>query len=231
MWPSKNKLNDKEQLELKGEFLRTTYLEKEFIVPAHIAESLTASADILTDTVPGFKGIVNVGGTSNGSYELRRSLNPKAPTDLDFYTVGDDRTLPYLDSIADTMQDTLDASSTKIVLDGVLNGKNPENFLNMDHLDEIAARGDTYLLALPFQSFFGDADTTKEEVLKFVIAQPNKQELWDEIASYHIQSLSMHHGSWPQHFSDTVMDDFYPQKVEKFELPVTPEEYSLTGSY
>lgn len=223
MWPSKNKQNNSaEQLANKEVFLKTTYLEKEYILPSFIEEDLSAAADVLSKTVPGFVGIVNVGRTSNGSYELRRQSNPKAPTDLDFYTVGNDETLPYLAAIADTVQDAV--KDDGILLDGVLNGKNPDNFLNLDHLDDITKRGDTYLLALPFYSFFGDADIAKAKVLEFVIAHPDKQELWDEIASYHLQSLSMHHGSWPQSFSDTIMNDYYPQKVEKFELPLTPEE-------
>lgn len=220
---TKNKQkSDSEHLIDRETFLKTTYLEKEYILPGFIEEDLSSAADILASTVPGFIGIVNVGGTSNGSYELRRQQNPKAATDLDFYSIGTDETLPYLDTIATVVQDAVNADG--ITLDGVLNGRNPDNFLNLDHLDQIVERGDTYLLALPFRSLFGDITTAKAKVLEYVLTQPNKQELWDEIASYHLQSLSMHHGSWPQELSDTIMNTYYPQKVERFELPLTPEE-------
>lgn len=46
----------------------------------------------------------------------------------------------------------------------------------------------------------------------------------DEMASYHAQSLSIHHGSWSPGFSGLILDIYYPAKIAKFELPETPEE-------
>lgn len=79
-------------------------------------------------------------------------------------------------------------------------------------------------MALPFQSAFGNITDAKITVLSTVISHPEKQKLWDEIASYHIQSLSMHHGTWPPALNDLILSKYYQEKIAKFALPEAPEE-------
>lgn len=228
MWPSKTKKMTQSDREPSGErihrFIESDYLTREFIVPTPVAERLAAAATVLSET-PGFVGLVNVGGTANGSYELRKLSTQKPASDLDFYFIGRNDMLDHLTSSSRIVEETMQGSG--LGLDGVLNGRNPASFLNLDRLDEIVQRGDTNLLALPFQSFFGNTHEAKKAVLDYVGAQANQQELWDEIASYHLQSLSLHHGSIPETLMNEINETYYPAKVARFDLPLTVSEARL----
>lgn len=117
-----------------------------------------------------------------------------------------------------------EARRVGLTLDGELNGKRASNLLNLDDIDGHIAREEFNILALPFQSAFGNVVTAQKTVLEQVIARPDKQQIWDEMAFYHVQSLSLHHGSWSPAFSDLILQRYYPEKVTKFELPETPDE-------
>lgn len=199
-------------------FLEHEYMSSPYIVPEHIDAALTACAEELS-TLAGFSGIVNVGGTANGSYELRSRLKPNPASDLDYYLVGDDDL--DLHGAARVVEQHM--KRINLTVDGVLNGKNSNNFLDLDRLDEIIDQGDAALLALCFQSFYGvNPETVQKRVIETIVQRPDAQEVWDVIASFHAQSLSLHHGSFDEGTSDVIMDDFYPIKVEKYELDLTP---------
>lgn len=215
-----NPENSTGSLQIK-EFVESRYLTEQYLVPPFIEEALSDAA-IALQAIPGFVGIVNVGGTANGSYELRKLSSPKPATDLDFYLIGHSEMRKYLSIASETVRDSI--KNTGLEPDGVLNGRNPTYFLDLDNLEDITAEGDVNLLALPFQSFFGDSTGAKETVLQYLVARNDKQELWDEIASYHIQSLSLHHGSFDPSLSDEILNTYYPDKIARFELPATPEE-------
>lgn len=223
MWPHKQPNPESDLFCDTGkEFLTRRYLNEAYIVPPFIDQAMKTASSDLIQAIPGFIGIVNVGGTANGSYELRRQKNPKAATDLDFYFIGHDSVLPHLNAASEHVANLL--RTFKLLPDGVLNGRNPQNFLNLDKIPEIIASGDTNLLALPFQSAYGKIDEAKRAVLSTLLKQDSKQAIWDEVASYHIQSLSIHHGTFSEAMSKDILNTYYPRKVEKFELPITVEE-------
>ncbi len=185
------------------------------------------ASDSVRMHVPSIACIVNVGGTANGSLALRRLEGRKMGTDLDFYLVGHGAADPNVLSRASTIVDRV-ARARGITLDGELNGRRPTNYLNLDDVDAHIANEDFNLLSLPFQSAFGDVVEAQRQILRDVVSRPDGQAVWDEIANYHIQSLSMHHGSWPTNFANTISQQYYPQKIELFQLPVTPAEALIT---
>lgn len=203
-------------------FLDDTYLIEAYIDPPEVKQLLHTTADKLRTAFPDFVCLTNVGGTANGSYELRRLEIHKASTDLDIYLVGYAGGLTYLRDMSHMVSQ--EAKKIGIAVDGELGGDNPENFLNLDDLNGHIDRGELNLLALPFQSAFGDVEVAKKRVVEVVMAHPQKQKVWDEIAMYHAQSLSMHHGDWSPAFNDIILQQYYPEKVARFELPITPEE-------
>lgn len=203
-------------------FLEGPYLEQAYLVAPEAGTALAASAQRLQVTIPGFDCVVNVGGTSNGSLLLRRLEKPRAATDLDIYFVGHSDMLGYLSQASATVSE--EARRVGLTLDGELNGRRDSNFLNLDDLLGHIEREDFNLMALPFQSAFGNITDAKKAVLGAVISHPEKQRVWDEMASYHAQSLSMHHGTWSPAFGDLILDKYYPEKIARFELPETPEE-------
>jgi hypothetical protein len=206
----------------KRAFLEGPYLEQPYLVPQEVSTALNKSAERLHATIPGFECVVNVGGTSNGSLLLRRLEKPGAATDLDFYFVGHSTMLDNLSKASAIVSD--EASRVGLTLDGELNGKRDAIFLNLDDLMGHIEREDFNLLALPFQSAFGNISEAKRAILNAVISHPDKQVIWDEMANYHIQSLSIHHGTWAPAFGNLILDKYYPEKIAKFELPETPEE-------
>jgi len=202
------------------EYLREFYLQQEYIVPSEIDHALDESVEALRD-MPGFEGIVNVGGTANGSYMLRKMTSPNPATDLDFYLIGNGN----LNRTAAAEIVGKKMRAVGVSLDGELNGTHPNNYLNLDQIDMLINQGDAALLALPFQSFYGpDKNAVQRKILKAILARPDAQEVWDEVANFHAQSLSLHHGSFSLEFAQHVLDDYYPAKVAKFELSITPQE-------
>ncbi len=153
---------------------------------------------------------------------------PNAATDLDIYFVGCASMLNGLSSASDIVE--REAQHVGLTLDGELNGKRASNFLDLDDVSGHTAREEFNLLVLPFQSAFGNVVAARRTILKAVITHPDKQQVWDEMAFYHAQSLSLHHGSWSPAFSDVILQRYYPEKVAKFELPATPEE-ALTALF
>lgn len=203
-------------------FLEGPYLDRPYLVAPDAKNALVASVDRLGLTVPGFGCVVNVGGTANGSLLLRRLERVNAATDLDIYFVGHSGMLRHLSSASYIVAH--EAQCVGLVLDGELNGKKLSNFLNLDDIEGHIAREEFNLLALPFQSAYGDVATAQKVVLEQVIARPDKQQIWDEIASCHAQSLSLHHGSLSSAFSNLILQQYYPRKVARFELPEMPDE-------
>ena len=199
------------------DFLKHDYLDKPYLVPKPFDEMLERVATELA-SLPGFVGIVNVGGTSNGSYELRHKTKDHVATDLDFYLVGGHE----LDLNAASRLVQTRAREIKLPIDGVLNGKNPDNYLDLDSLGAIIERGDEALLALAFRSFYGDSGQAQRQVLEAILARPDANEVWNQVAIYHAQSLSLHHGSFAPELSQRIFDDYFPLKVDKFELPLKP---------
>lgn len=206
--------------EIIDNFLMHDYLDNEYVIPGHVDTALRDASYELAD-VSGFVGVVNVGGTANGSYALRLQTDKRVTTDLDFYVVGDGQL--DLDGVSDTV--TAHARNAGIEPDGELNGRKLDNYLDLSMVDEIIDRGDAPLLALVFQSFYGnDVKTAQRTVLESIIKRDDAQKVWDEVASFHSQSLSLHHGSFPQERSQDILDNYYPLKIDKFQLPMTPIE-------
>jgi hypothetical protein len=202
------------------EFLAQVYLKEEYIVPEPVDRALRDAADTL-QSMPGFVGVVNVGGTANGSLALRLAAGRHTATDLDFYLVGS--TDLDLAVASDVVRKEM--AKVGIGIDGELNGKYRDNYLNLDEIDTLIDRGDAALLALPFQSFYGrDKSEAQRKILDAIIARSDAQDVWDEVSNFHAQSLSLHHGSFPLDFSQHILDDYYPTKVETYGLPITPQQ-------
>ena len=217
---SNEALTNSHDTEKINEFLQNMYLTHEYIVPEFIHQALGDLAASLSH-MPGFEGLVNVGGTANGSLALRMLYKENPATDLDFYLIGDAR----LNRAAAAALVRTRMAAIHIPIDGEINGIRADNYLDLSHLDALIERGDAALLALPFQSFYGpDKNVTQRRVLEAVLAREDSQEVWDEVANFHAQSLSLHHGSFEYDLAQRIVDDYYPAKVEKFQLPLTPQE-------
>ncbi len=205
------------------EFLTDEYMQNEYLVPADLNAKLKDIAKNLSQ-LDGFHGIVNVGGTANGSYEWRSKKKSNPSSDLDYYLIGTS------DLDLEIASEIISASVAEVGLhvDGVLNGKNRANFLNVDDPNGIIDRGDGALLALPFQSYYGeDAAGIQQLIVETILKRKDFQDVWDTIASFHAQSLSLHHGTFTEEENLLIMNDYYPKKVEKFELPLLPQEMQI----
>lgn len=230
MLENKNSFHDQNETILLDprikEFLENSYLDSPYLVPEDIRDMITGAAEELVSTIPGFECVVNVGGTANGSLALRRLEKPNPASDLDIYFVGHSEMLPHL-ALASAVVAT-SARRIGLTLDGELSGKRAQNFLNLDTLLEHIEKAELDLLALPFGSAFGNTTKAQTAVLEAVINHTDKQAIWDEIATYHAQSLSMHHGSWPSELGNFILGNYYEQKIMKFGLPEEPEELLAT---
>lgn len=212
--PNRHEYSDTE------EFLKGVYLKDEYIVPEPVDHALTEAVETLQD-MSGFVGLVNVGGTANGSLALRLATRRHAATDLDFYLVGN--TDLDLGAASDVVRREM--AKIGIGIDGELNGKYRDNYLNLDEIDALIDRGDAALLALPFQSFYGrDKFRVQRTILEAITARSDAQDVWDEVANFHAQSLSLHHGSFPLELAQHILDEYYPTKVEMYGLPITPQQ-------
>lgn len=129
-------------------FLTNEYLGRKYIVPDHIDTALRGTAELLS-TQSGFYGLVNVGGTANGSYEWRSRTNYRHASDLDFYLIG----YSSLDLRAASNGVREQMAAAGLNADGELNGMNPENYLNTDELDLIIDRGDVPQLGSPYYNY------------------------------------------------------------------------------
>lgn len=206
---------------VRQEFLQERYLLEEYIVPDDIGVALEAATEQLSEQ-EGFVGLVNVGSTANGSLELRRLEGVHLGADLDFYLIGWGGMLDHLRHSSAVVARY--ARNSGLELDPGLNGSSQEHFFNLDDIEGHIEREELNLLALPFQSHFGDTEVARGAVIATVIEHPDRQDLWDAIANYHIQSLSLQNGRWSTAFNNAILRDYYPKKIEQFELPDTPEE-------
>lgn len=208
--------------ETRTKFLETQYLEKPYLVPPYIRETLVATADELGQKFPEFTSITSVGGTTNGSLALRMIEGKKTASDLDFYLVGHAVSPDRLAEMSKLV--TTRARAVGLGADACLNGARSCNYLNLDAIGKHIEAGDVNLLSLPFQSSFGKTVEARTAVLQGILSRPDKQQVWDAVRDWHVQSLSLHHGSWSLEFGNKILSDYYPRKIELFSLPKTPEE-------
>jgi len=205
---------------LRKAFLEECYLQKQYIVPDDVRQVMVESTAAVRLKHPNIACVVHVGSTATGSLALRRLEGRKTATDLDFYFIGRTARQSTLDSASEIVGST--ARLAGLQPDGELNGRRASNYLNLDKLNEHIEEGDFGLLALPFCSAFGPAERIRRQVAQAIVYHSNASEVWDEVANFHIQSLSLHHGSWPQEFATTIAEDYYPRKIEAFQLPHSP---------
>ncbi|HEY9755611.1 MAG TPA: hypothetical protein V6C97_10645 [Oculatellaceae cyanobacterium] len=215
--------------ETRTTFLETQYLQKPYLVPDHIRQTLVATADELGQKFPEFTSITSVGGTTNGSLALRMIEGKKTASDLDFYLVGHAVLPDRLGQMSKVV--TTRARAIGLGSDACLNGARSCNYLNLDAIGQHIEAGDVNLLSLPFQSSFGKTEEARTAVLQGILERPDKQQVWDAVRDWHLQSLSMHHGSWSLDFGNRILREYYPKKIELFSLPKTPEEaLAVVGS-
>ncbi|NCU38525.1 hypothetical protein EOL96_05730 [Candidatus Saccharibacteria bacterium] len=201
-------------------FLEDEYLQNEYLVPSFLDIKLKDLAIKLAQ-LEGFRGLVNVGGTAIGSYVWRNKDRVKPASDLDYYLIG----FGQLDLTASSEIIQAGMSEVGLPLDGVLNGYNVANYLDLDDIDGVIDRGDSPLLALPFQSMYSNNPISiQKHVLASILKRSDSQEVWGVIGDFHVQSLSLHHGTFTEDDNVLIMDNYYPKKIEKFGLPLAPEE-------
>ena len=215
-------LNSVISTEVSGKsFAHERYLAEPYLITSGLKKLLSKTSADLPAKYPEFKVVVAAGGQANGSFVFRSLTKNHPASDFDFYLVGKSTTPQHLREISDQFGTAVRVN--KLTLDGVLNGRNPEIYLNLDELPRHIQDGDFNLMALPFQAAFGKVEEAQRAVLHSVMEHPRKQEVWDSIVDAHAESLSMHHGSWSIEFNNSLLQDFLPEKIDKFGLPNTPE--------
>lgn len=212
----------KELTPSRKSFFESTYLSEPYLISPDVRQRLELVVEQLKDNFPEFSCLTVVGGLSNGSYMLRSAEKRNAPTDLDFYLTGHEISRERLRAMAGVVSSKF--REIGISPDPTLDGRDPRYYLNLDNLEQIMQDEDFNLLALPFQATFGDVEEAKRRVLDAVVSRADKQRIWNEIREYHMQSLSIHHGSWNDELGNYIFDNYYPDKIDRFELPLTPDE-------
>lgn len=198
-------------------FLEERYLAAPYVVPPDVDMALHEGVSLLRLLVPRVSCIVNVGGTANGSLALRRQERGKTATELDLFLVGSAVANEELEIATDVIKRT--AKTYGFATHGELNGQRPSNYLDLDKIGDLIEHRDFHLLALPFGSCYGRTTDARRQVVGAVVDRPDNQLVWEEVANAHAESLSMHHGSWSTVFGNTILRDYYPQKIEAFRLP------------
>jgi hypothetical protein len=209
------------EFERQAAFASKEYLSKAYLLSPKLEQTMEKLAKDLTTKYPELNSVIVADGQSNGSFVLRSLFKAHPASDLDFYLVGHTTTVERLHQISKDVQFAV--KDSKLTADGVLNGKNPEIYLNLDRLPEHIANEDFNLLKLPFEASYGGTREAQLAVIKSVISHPEKDVIWQKIVDVHAQPLSMHHGSWSLDFNNAIMHDYMPQKIEKFGLPKSPE--------
>jgi hypothetical protein len=209
--------------ETEKAFLEQRYLQEKYLIPGDIAEALRGGEKELAKNFSGFfNSLIVVGGVANGSLAFRKLTESDPSTDLDYYLVGYDGGEARLRDMSEETRRAM--KPVALTIDPALNGENPDNFLNLSHIEQHIDSGDFDLLALPFTCSFGDAVTARRAVLSAIMARENSADIWAEVKNYHDQSLSMHHGKWSDGLNDIILKEYLPKKIERFGLPEKPED-------
>lgn len=205
-----------------------TFLDKRYLVEAYLIDRVIKEkfAQIHTEIKAQFPdifiSIAIVGSLVNGSYLLRKGQVNSKPSDADYYLIGratDDLTLLSISKMI-----TQKLKEIKISSDGYLDGSHHEMYVNVDDIDGIIERGDINLLATVFQFTTGEVREVQKKIIEHILKHPDKEKVWSEFKNYYQQSLMMGHGSWPEDFNNMVLNEYYPEKLKKFDLPDSPEE-------
>jgi hypothetical protein len=209
--------------ETERSFLEGVYLQRQYVVDNLVQERITSVVDDLCEKYPkAFHFLALVGGQANGSFVLRTLQNNRVASDLDIYIGGEDSAKADLMSISEGVR--RGTKSTGIGIDGVLNGTRLDRYLNLAKIPEHISAKDFDLLSLPFQCSFGRVSEARTRVIKYILESPDKDEIWNEIRSYHQQSLSLHSSHWSDEFNQQILDSYYIRKIQKFSLPQSPSD-------
>jgi hypothetical protein len=212
--------------EVQKNFLEQRYLKEKYPMPEEFESTFRSVAEELDEKFPkSFNSFTVVGGIANGSFAFRKLTEKNPATDLDFYLVGYERGEKQLADMSSALR--VAVARLGLIPDAALNGKNPDNFLDLAQINRHIDAEDFDLLALPFGCSFGNTKEAQLAVLNGVKKNPSKDKIWEKIKDYHNQGLSMHHGKWGNNINKLVLDNYLPKKVEIFGLPDKPEDFKL----
>ena len=121
--------------EAQRTFLEDDYCRSKFHMPddvKRVAHSVTGTLE--QSFASNFVGLCLVGGLTNGSYVLRcREAQKLVSTDVDFYLLVDDVKKCDLNGMADLVANEF--INIGYIVDGVLNGRNPDNAFDLSDID------------------------------------------------------------------------------------------------
>ena len=203
------------------QFLEQVYLNHPYIVSSEIQNKLeSVVSDLQTKYPQEFYFLTLVGGQANGSFVLRTLQKKRFGSDVDLYLGGRGATKATLVAISQDVRRSM--KSIGLGLDGLLNGKQQNRYLDLSEISNHIERGDFDLLALPFQCSFGRTKDAQLEILKHVVGHKDETLIWSEMCTYHQQSLSLHNGQWSESLNREILHRYQKKKLEKFSLSASP---------
>ena len=217
---------------VQKDFLENNYLAEKFQVPYVVEQTTKYISKNLTQRYgDSFVGLCIVGGLVNGSYILRsneKEVKPKSlfsrylkkgkvVSDVNFYLIIDNPRYTDLEGMADyTLKRFKDFD---FPTGATLNGRNPDDALDISKLNQYIENEKYDLLSLPFKYAIGERiNEVQKQIVKAVQKNSKSQEIWDEIRFYHDSPLALYHVTFEPEFMDYVSEAWVPKKIEKFGL-------------